>query len=84
MSLCRIKVEVRSYALFGVLDFGHSYLFRVSCFEFRIFENNFRSPQRAFSRMLVYVCPVQEQAVGDDGNTAHGHGQCRKYRVQLS
>jgi len=42
------------------------------------------SSQRALSRMLIYLCPVQEQAIGDDGNTAHGHGQRRKYGVQLS
>ncbi len=34
--------------------------------------------------MPVYVCPVQEEAVGDDGNTADSHGQCRKYGMQLS
>jgi hypothetical protein len=32
-----IKLEVKSYDLFGALNFGHSHLFRVSCFELRIF-----------------------------------------------
>ena len=55
IQLRNIYQGLRKYHLFRILDFGHSYLFRISCFEFI---ENFISKQFSLSQHVISLNDV--------------------------